>query len=211
MASQNTTKGPVSREKVFKAILGGIKKSQTDHYNMTGSGMWEGPEYWITTYVGRSLWKLCGDGYVVLESGSNSTLDDAGRKSGRPPLVVKNKRYDIVLYFSNETPRAVIEIKNEQPQKAVLKDVDRVVAALKSTELRFGAVGYFYSASGGKNKSAREKVRDYCQGLTKCAVETAVKDNFKAASLDYVSGDTNDAWLAGCIKIERKQGNKQRK
>ena len=207
------TKGPAPRKKVPHAILDGIKKAQRDYDKMAGSWMDEGPEYWITTYVAKALWKLCGDDSVVVEGGSKNTLDGAGRKRGRPPFIVGNKRYDIVLYFTSgeQKVRAVIEIKAQQPKKAILSDVDRIVAALGSSELRFGAVGYFWSASDGSRKFAREKVKDHARDLEDKAADLAAENNFKVSPYRYVSGDGCHAWLAGCIMVERGQGNKQRK
>ncbi len=207
------TKGPAPIKKVPPAILGGIKKAQRDYDKMAGAWMDEGPEYWITTYVAKALWKLCGDDSVVVEGGSKKTLDGAGRKRGRPPFTVGNKRYDIVLYFTSnkQKARAVIEIKAQPPKNAVLSDVDRIVAALRYSELRFGAVGYFWSASDDKCKLARVKVTEHAGNLEEKAVDRAAENNFKATPYRYVSGDGCHAWLAGCIMVERKQGNKQRK
>lgn len=199
--------GPVSREHALDAILKGIKKANADYYAMSGSWIWDGPEYWITTYVARSLWKKFGDSNVVCEGGSKATLKDAGQKVGRPPLLVMNKRYDIVLYFQNGSPRAVIEVKNDQPKGEVLKDVKRVVAALNAAKLRFAAVAYYccYSNESEGQKAVREKINGYADRIEDGAAEIVGKKYTTKHSKRYVSVEGNDAWLAGCILIERKQ------
>ena len=208
-------KGPVPRRKVFEAILGGIKKSQKDHIKMSGGWVWEGPEYLITTHVAHALRELCGDGTVFLERGSNATLAPI-RRRGQPPFSTKGKRYDIALYFRNGNPRSVIEIKNHAQKRAVMKDIDRVIAALKASKLRWGAVGFFYSAASDEKterKTAEQKCRDHADRIcsaSKARGRAAKKPThrFRVEMKTFVSCDsTGDAWLAGCVIIEREQRN----
>ncbi|MDA8010033.1 MAG: hypothetical protein MPK62_06190 [Alphaproteobacteria bacterium] len=200
----------MAREDVVNAILSGIQKAHKDYYRMSGGlWMWHGPEYWVTTYVAKALWKICGDGTVVAEEGSSKMMKGAGRKQGRPSQIVRGKRFDIALYFANGEPRAPIEIKNQGSSEGVLKDVKRMLAALRESRLLFGAVAYCYSKEGGKQKNAQEKVKDYGKNLSEKAKSLAAKDGCSAESKICVSGDAADAWLAGCILLERKPGNKR--
>lgn len=206
-----SSRGPVSRGALGKAIIDGIKQAQNDYSRMSGgSWVWEGAEYWITTHVARRLWKIVGDSAVIIEGSSDATLEEAGRRRGRKPNVTKKKRYDIVVYFkTTDTPRAVVEIKRvtQTSRKSPLKDVKRIVAALKSAKLRFGAVGYYFSASGGSGKDAKEKISDYVEMLESEAQALASKRGFSVESMQRTAGDKQDAWVAGCLLIERKQGN----
>ena len=206
----NKSKGPVQRAHISNTIVKGIRKAQADYCQMSGYWASEGPEYWITSYVARALWKQSGDCTVVAEGRSDVTRKEAGPKRGRPSKAVQNKRYDIVLYFSNGNPRAVIEIKNNQQPDAVLRDVKRVVDALKQSKLRFGAVGYCYAQREGEKKLAKEKVRDYANTICEGAIEHAAKDRFKVTLHKYIKVERDHAWSAGCVLVERKQGNTQR-
>lgn len=202
--------GPAPRAKIPEVIRRAIQKAQDDYYRMSGHWMAVGPEYWVTSYVARALWKQCGDGTVVAEGSSDDTRRKVGQKPGRPSKNVLNKRYDIVLYFSNGTPRAVIEIKNNQQWETIVKDVTRVIDALKNAKLRFGAVGYYCEQMGGAQKSGKEKIKGYTSNLEERAKAIAAKDHFKSTLYKSIGTVGNNAWSAGCIVLERKQGNTQR-
>ncbi len=190
---------------VRDAILKGIRKAHRDYYRMSG-GYWmsDGPESWVQIYVARALWKIFGDGTVACEAGSTATVEDAGRRRKRLSSLVKGKRYDIVLYFKKGTPRAVIEIKRQKSKESVLRDVKKVVAALKAANLRFGAVAYLRSRPGGKQKTASEKLSDYVNDIELRADKVTGRKYTTKNSRAYISGDTDDAWIADCILIERR-------
>ena len=209
------TRGPVSRGALAKAIVDGIKKAQDDYEDMSGGlWVWEGAEYWITTYVARQLWKLIGPRSVIIEGASDQTLREARRRRGRKAGATKGKRYDIVVYFpSRDTPRAVVEIKLSGNKDAFLKDVTRVVAALKASRLRFGAVGYYFSYRSD-SKDVKQKLREFADERCAVASDIAGKDGFRVVPKVYTSPvytwddeEEEHAWLAGCLVIERKPGN----
>ena len=201
----------VTRERLLDAIIQGIKKAQQDYDKMSDTWVWQGSEYWITTYVARALWKVSGDGTVVVEGRSGAVHEEAGkRKKGRPLLLAQNKRYDIVIYYKNESPRAVIEIKNQQGNARVIDDVKRVIAALKTAQLNFGAVGYYIAKGDDEKQSALKKVREFAKNIEDKATELAGAYQFSAYSKEYSSVEDDSAWLAGCIVIERKPGNLMR-
>ena len=216
----NTKKcGSTAREDVVNAILSGIQKAHEDYCSMSGGRwMWRGPEYWVTTYVAKSLWKICGDDTVVAEENSSEMMkekeDGAGKEQDDTSHPVLNKRFDIVLYFANGERPVPIEIKNQGSRKGVLKDVKTTLEALRDPRLLFGVVAYCYSKKGdkkkgSKQKSALEKVEDYKSNLEKEAKLLADDYNCSAKPKIRVSGDAADAWLAGCILLECKPGNKR--
>ena len=201
----NTKKSEhVSRGEVVKAILSGIKKAHKDYVRMSGGRwVWEGPEYWVTTYVAKELWKLCGDGTVVAEESASKMMHHAGIKQGTSNLA-RDKRFDIGLYFANgelrtPEPRAPIEIKNQYQPDRVLDDVERVSSALSESGMRFGAVAYYYSA-GRKEVDARKSVETYAQNIRENAESRAGGCACKSETI--VCGNAENAWLAECILIE---------
>ncbi|MDA7990165.1 MAG: hypothetical protein MPK30_03540 [Gammaproteobacteria bacterium] len=194
----------VSREDVVKVILSGIQKAHEDYCRMSGGlWMWNGPEYWITTYVAKELWKLYGDGFVVAEANSDE-MRDVEEDPGRTP--VQNMRFDIALYFPKEIPHAVIEIKNQQQKKNLRGDVERVLTALNEHNLCFGALAYYHSAKNGSRKSAAKIISDYASGLSKESESLALAADRKcsAESKTCIFVEGNGAWLAGCILLEHK-------
>lgn len=211
MATNKSNAGLVKREETAKTIIKGIKSAQREYEKMSEYWLEEGAEYLITVSVARALWKKFGDGTVMVEGSSDEMRKDAGAKKGRPPKSVKGKRYDIVLYFKNGDPRAVIEIKGREDSRAgLLKDVKRIMDALKASKVRFGAVGFYYSAEDGDQKSAKDKIKYYVGNLDK---EVQKMSNYgeKKWEVNLIKSTTCDAeecaWLAGCITIERGFGN----
>ena len=202
---EEASSSTMSPETLSKAVIAGIKKAQAEYEKITAGVWWQGPEYWVTIHVAKKLQSINNEGPIVLELGSNDVREEAGRKNkGRLPNLVKGKRYDIVVYFKNEKPRAVVEIKSWQDQQRILDDVEKVIAALRTAKLRFGAVGYFYKKEGGANKSAKEKIEDYIKELNRLTGIAATDHNYKIGSNEYIRTVDYSAWVAGCITIERR-------
>ena len=216
MLNQNNSgraKGQVAQETIENKILDALEKSQVDYEKMSGGNMCNA-EYWITTYVARALWKLCGDGTVYLEGNIPDTLECAGRRQGRSNASLENSqsRYDIVLYKKNEDPRAIIEIKNSLysgkiKTGAIMKDVVRVCDSLNTAKFNFGVVGYAVSREGGKIKEGKTKLKDHAESIEDEAKSIAKEKGLKAEFRRKIKKGNDDeeepAWLVGCIVIER--------
>ena len=83
-----------------------------------------------------------------------------------------------------------------------MKDVVRVIAALKSAKLEFGAVGYYYSRDPGERDSAEELVSSYVDRLNCWARSAANKEGFDVNSKQNVYNVDKSVWVAGCIIIK---------
>ena len=197
-----------SRSDIVQSILKGIERAQKNYCDLSGgSWVWEAAEYWITTHVAMNLGKLLGDGCVTVESNSEIAFASAGKQRGRPYPVVKNKRFDIVLWWRNGSARAPIEMKSQTSKEAILRDRDRVIAALKQANMEFGMVGFFYSrarGSSGKGLDAIELVDRYLERIRESSVKVDADVEVKAYQ-GNVFGDKNDAWTAGCLLIEKRR------
>ena len=69
----------ISIDKIIKATLAGIKKSQIQYETWSGgSWLWEAPEYLITINVANKISDLVGSKYITLENNTKSTISDAG-------------------------------------------------------------------------------------------------------------------------------------
>lgn len=213
----NSKKGPVPRSEVMAAVIDGIKKAQHDYKKM--SGVWaleedSGAEYWTTCSVAKSLWDICDDGCVEVEGRSNSTLS---RKRGRAPDATKDKRYDIVLYFKEGHARAIIEIKIIKPAKlksiaaqknAVLGDVEKIIAALNASSLRFGVVGYCRSDNSGSSKTAKAEFAKFRESL-RADIKSQVRGRgiklvFGEPHTETEDGEHNPSWSADCFLIGKR-------
>ena len=105
----------ISIDKIIDATLSGIKKSQKQYEKWSGGlWLWNAPEYLITINVANEISEIDGSKYITLENNSTVTIKDAGaRGRGRLPKDIREKgKVDILLWWGNDTPRAVIEIKN---------------------------------------------------------------------------------------------------
>ena len=195
-----------TRSDLVQRVLEGIKSGQAKYEEMSGGcWVWEGAEYWLTVHVALSLWDLVGDGQVTVENQSNETMAAAGRRRGRPRIVVDNKRFDIVLWHKNGTSRAPVEIKSQQIDKnLIIKDVKRVIGAVKQSKMKFGIVGYYFSRTSTKGKTAIERIDSYVEDIEKMCMEIEENRIRVSSHRSESYGDEEYAWIAGCLLIEER-------
>ena len=153
--------GPVPMEAVINKTLSGIAKAQRDYNAWSGLWLWEAPEYMLTTYIAKELWTIPGSKYLTLEPKVRRTLKNAGGVGrGRTPKFARlDGRFDIVLWWKNGTPRAVIEVKKEigYPYK-IKKDIERISTMLRTrNSLRYGLIAFY--TSWGTRMVARKPKR----------------------------------------------------
>ncbi|MDA7972395.1 MAG: hypothetical protein MPK10_07505, partial [Gammaproteobacteria bacterium] len=104
-------RGQVASTETLNAVIHGIQTARRDYLEMAGEiDRW--PEYWVTTYVAKALWKHFGkSGFATLERQAKSVLT---RKPGWQSKNVRGTlKYDINLWKKNESARAIIEIKHQ--------------------------------------------------------------------------------------------------
>ena len=143
-------KGRVTRSDVVKACQKGIVNAQKQYAEMAGEPMWYGPEYFITTHIAQSLNKAAGSKFITLENSAYYGLQDANAL-GKGTLhsdLRSNGRFDILLWWANELPRAVIEVKNRVYNKTQYEsDIKRIKQTLErkseSSSLEFGVFSFY--------------------------------------------------------------------
>jgi len=202
----------ISIDKIIDAVLSGIKKSHRQYEKWSGGyWLWNAPEYLITANVANKIAKISGPKFITLENGSKSLIEDAGaRGRGRLPKDIREKgRVDILLWYGNNTPRAVIEIKNYiYDYNQYEKDIKRIKEFLNlnsgQSSLQFGLFGYCDSADTGKQKSASQKIMN-----KRLRIENRIKDILgEEFSITSVSSNIykieDSAWCASCFLIKRK-------
>lgn len=202
----------ISIEDIVEATLSGIKKSQEQYENWSGgSWLWEAPEYLITINVAKKMSELAGSKYITLENNTKTAMSEAGALGkGRLPLDIRERgKFDILLWYANKTPRAVIEIKNFiYDINQYENDIKRIKELLKrkpeQSSLQFGLLAFCDSANNGSRKSAKEKITDKRKSIEK-NTKNIVGKNFQADlknSEIYEIADS--AWCASCILIRYK-------
>ncbi len=153
---------------ILDAILSGFSEARQNYEEWSGGfWLWQAPEYLISSTVAGSISKLNGPKYITLEHGSTSTLEDAGaRGRGRLPKDIREKgKVDILLWWGTDTPRGIIEIKNQiYSLQQYENDIKRIGKFLNrnihESSLQFGVLAFYESAMTGKRKKATYKVRD---------------------------------------------------
>lgn len=194
---------------VANKTLTGISKAQKEYEYWTGGyWLWEAPEYMVTTYIARQISTISDRTfYLTLENNVRDGIKDAGGGKGRPRKDLRfNGKFDILLWWANGTPRAIIEVKNQVPGYSKIKyDASRISAALsQQNTIRCGFIAYYTSLADSTGKLAKNRVDERV-----CKVASAVKEFAKDNELKFkrypgkVVKDEASAWTAEVLKISR--------
>jgi hypothetical protein len=103
----------VNLNDIVDNALQGVKNAFNNYRNWSG-GYWLGnaPESFIQSEIAKSLSKICP--YVTLEDNVRDHLKNAGASiAGNFPRKSKKGRIDIVVWWEDETPRILIEVKSK--------------------------------------------------------------------------------------------------
>lgn len=199
----------VSIATVARGALNGIVKAQREYEKWSGGEwLWCAPEYIATVFVAQEIAKLDGSKYVTVENGANAAIEDAGAR-GRGKLHHKiraNGRFDILLWWADETPRAPIEVKCQVTRiekiKADLLRIEKVVHRSKGdSSFQFGMVVFYSSCKDGKGFSAKEILSKRLENISADCKELVPKCTAKMSSSKiYTDGDS--AWVASAIILQ---------
>ena len=199
----------ISITSISIAIHKGIKTAWNDYYSWSG-GLWlnSAPEYVLTTYIASSLGKLKGPKFITLEENPDEALTIAGGRSrGKLAKDIRSDgRMDILLWWGNDTPRAIIEVKNNVFSFSKIEnDVKRIVGILRKKEstFQFGAIAIYTDKS--------DNTRNDAKTLLENRIDT-LKSNFKTHannlqySYDFVDNQGESLKKDDCGKIVAVQG-----
>jgi len=155
----------ISIEKIIESTLNGIDESVEVYKKWSGGEwLWNAPEYLITVKIAENIANIDGSKYITLEDNVDYILDVSNTK-GKGEVsdsARANGRSDIVLWWANGTPRAIIEVKNAVFRlDKITQDIDSIQEVLKSeklnTSLQFGLIA-FYIDRGYKTGNAKENI-----------------------------------------------------
>lgn len=199
----------ISIAEIAKGALKGIIRAQKEYKKWSGGEwLWCAPEYFSTVFVAQEIAKLEGSKYVTVENCARSAIDDAGAM-GRGRLHSKiraNGRFDILVWWADETPRAPIEVKCQVASVGKIKtDLHRIEKVLyrnkAASSFQFGMVVFYTSCRDGKGVSAKDKLvkrienikSDCGQLIQGCAMQMI-------SSKIYTDGDS--AWAASVVILK---------
>lgn len=162
----------ISIPSIINAIHNGIKSAWNDHYSWSG-GLWlkSAPEYLLTTYIAKSLGELNGPKFITLEENPDEILTLAGgRGRGRLAKDIRSDgSMDILLWWGNDTPRAIIEVKKDVYSFSKLQeDVKRIKGILiKESTFQFGVIAIYTDIKDNTRKNAKDLMSDRLETLRK--------------------------------------------
>lgn len=192
----------ISINKIIESTLDGIDESMEIYQKWSGGEwLWNAPEYLITVKIAENIANINGSKYITLEDNVDYILDvsndkDKGQVS---ELARANGRSDVVLWWANGTPRAIIEVKNAVFRlDKIAQDIDRIQEVLKNeqldTSIQFGLIA-FYIDRGYKTGNAKENIQKRIY-----KIHNEIKEQYPDMSCELnfrekeIIKDDNDAW-----------------
>jgi hypothetical protein len=200
----------ISIPKIISSVNEAYADAQQKYENWTGGEwLWKAPEYLITTAIARRIFDIDGPKYITIEHGASSAIDDAGAKGkGRLSAKIREKgKVDILLWWGDGSPRAVIEVKNQIfSTDQYKKDIERISSFLsrnkEDSSLQFGLFTFYESATSGPRKSAIEKVNDRIEKIFRNSIGFAGNNVSITKHISEVYQDDDSARASACLLIK---------
>ena len=192
----------ISRERIVEACLDGIEESSKLYREWSGDEwLWNAPEYLITVKIADQISTIEGNKFITLEDNVDYILSEAKAKGrGRISEDIRaNGRSDIVLWYANGFPRAIIEVKNSvygigKIEKDIVRIQDILNRKKNKSKIEFGIVAFYID-------------RSYKKGNAKSKVIKKIKSIYEDIDSDMCDlyyrvcseNDDLDAWGSVCI------------
>jgi hypothetical protein len=101
----------------------------------------------ISGFVARSIMKVRGPQYLTIEHSCRDAIEsDCGKRRGKLAQASRpNGRIDLLLWWANDSPRAVVEIKNNvhNYKGQCEADIDRIAKLLLMSNTNFSSDSLF--------------------------------------------------------------------
>jgi len=197
----------VSQDKIIEACLDGIEESFSLYKQWSGGEwLWNAPEYLMTVKIAEEISKISQNQLVTLEDNLEYLLDVAG--ANRKGIIFEdirgNGRSDIVLWWVNRTPRAIIEVKNSvYGITKIDKDICRIKSVLKQekrySKIQFGIVTFYIDAAN-KNGGAELNLIDKINKIYgKIKLQNKCSLYYRTTSMN----DDLDAYGSVCLVFKK--------
>ncbi len=180
---------------ILSASLDGVNNA-FEKYHEWSNGWWLGaaPESFIETEIANSLSKIVP--YITLQDTIRSILENADADlRGPKPRNSSLGRMDIIVWWANETPRILIEVKKAWTNDALNKDARRLRQLInKDSTIQKGLLVAYTAA--GKPKTINNRFKN-------------MADN-SGTTLEHRIGpkkrkDEGEIWYwdAGCFSVDQ--------
>ena len=202
--------GQIPIQEIVSSTLDGIVQAQRSYDEWTeGDWLWNAPEYLLTTFIANKISKINGAKYITLENNAKEALDDAGA-IGKGKLNSKIRatgRFDVVLWWGNYKPRAIIEVKNQISQlKHIKSDLQRITQVLKRksdlSSFQFGLMAFYTSTTDKNEFSAKEILQKRLENI-KSQAKALFGDEFDVSiHSKNIRTEEDSAWVAAVLLIK---------
>ena len=149
----------ITEKELIDATLTAINNCQKTYLNWSyNEWLSFAPEYFLTVKIAEEISKINKNKFITLEDNVENTLDISNAK-GRGKISTgtrSNGRYDIVVWWANGHPRAIIEVKNcVRNYRKIEEDITRICDSLnrksKDSTLRHGFIAFYIDNTYIKN------------------------------------------------------------
>lgn len=199
---------------IMDAAIRGMNKAQKDYELWSGGcWLWEAPEYFAGTYVAQSIANTAGkDGpwYLTMENGAKQAIADAGAVGcGKLHNKIRHRgRFDLLLWWGSEMPRAPIEIKCQVTQfKKIQEDIERLEKVIhrKETEssIQFGMSVFYTSAKDKTGKAAKEKTERRIAAIIDATRSHIGANTELVVSKSRIKVDCDSAWSVVALALKK--------
>ncbi len=191
----------IAQKKVIDAVLLGIKNAYAKYEAYSGYGLQEAPEYFVTCQVADALYEMDGAKGILLEPNVDLIMKIAGATGpGRPRFSTRKKgRTDIVLFYDNATPRAIIEIKSpllhmtESAANDIQRINDMLIKNAQGSSFQFGMLA-FYSYATKQLENKLDTILTHAkENSFECHVELVGKNGIVSTA--------TESWVAAGLVI----------
>ena len=202
---------PYPMFEIVENTLRGIEKAQKDYERWSGGNwLYQAPEYLMTTYVAKELATHKEHSYyITLEhSTADAVAEAGGMGSGKPRIALRlNGRFDILLWCSNKSPRAIIEVKKHISQyEHISDDIARMCDVLEPHNTVGHGIMAYYSAHHGESR--KRALRDFLFDRVQL-IESRAQNYVQKRGLNLqgyhksIKVVYDRAWVPGVLQISR--------
>lgn len=142
-----------------QALMHAAKGTFTDYERLTG-GWWlmHGPESFLQNGMALRLKKSKGISVYPECSPVRVKRDHNVVKVGRPPKTNQQQRFDLVTWWKNGSPRAIVELKLTDSLPPVVKDAKKLIAYNREAKGVFRSGYLLVYSEASRNVGMNHKV-----------------------------------------------------
>jgi hypothetical protein len=203
--------GRVKTQLVVEACNAGIEKAYYTYLNMTGGHwLWYAPEYFITTMIALELHNVVGSKYITLENSTHDALSYSGAigKGKLHQEIRANGRVDILLWWGNGSPRAIIEVKNRLYNiNQYADDIKRIKGMLNrkvaDSSLEFGIFSFYTESKNSEKNNAENSLDRKLKTIETNIADILGADFYFEFNTTATHSEDDNSWCAVSVLIKR--------